>query len=120
MNFSEPKPIYLQIADLVLANITSHKWDEGQKIPSVREMAGAMEVNPNTVMRAYSFLQEKEIIRNKRGIGYFVSDAASGLGREIMKKEFMENALPELFRAMKLLGIKFSDLKDLSKELDLN
>ena len=76
MEFRENQPIYMQIADYFCNNILSTEWKQDEKIPSVREVAVIMEVNPNTAMRAYTYLQEKEIIYNKRGIGYFVAPEA--------------------------------------------
>ena len=86
MEFRDKQAIYLQIADHFCENILLEKWKPGDRIPSVREMAVNMEVNPNTVMRTFTYLQDKEIIFNKRGIGYFVSE--DGLKRTInLKKE---------------------------------
>ena len=74
MEFGDSNAIYLQIADQLSENILLRKWSPGDRIPSVRELAVSVEVNPNTVMRTFNYLQEKGIIYNKRGIGYFVSD----------------------------------------------
>ncbi|MEX1302542.1 MAG: GntR family transcriptional regulator, partial [Desulfotignum sp.] len=73
MEFQKKDAIYLQIADLMCERILLEDWQENNRIPSVREMAVDLEVNPNTVMRAYAFLQQQGIIFNKRGIGYFVA-----------------------------------------------
>ena len=71
--------VYLQIADSISEDILLRKWSELERIPSVREMAVTLEVNPNTVQRTYTFLQSKGIIFNRRGIGYFVQKG----GREL-------------------------------------
>ena len=76
MEFREPQAIYLQIAEYVCEKILLKIWTTDQKIPSVRELAVDLEVNPNTVMRAYEFLQNREIIYNKRGIGFFIKNDA--------------------------------------------
>jgi DNA-binding transcriptional regulator YhcF (GntR family) len=70
-----------------------------------------MEVNPNTVMRTYTYLQEMGIIYNKRGIGYFVSDNALENVLNMKKTGFIQKDLPSLFKAMDLLEIDFDDLK---------
>ena len=69
MEFKEKQAIYLQIGEHISETILRKQWEEGEKIPSVREMAMSIEVNPNTVMRTYSYLQDRGIIFNKRGIG---------------------------------------------------
>ena len=105
MDFKETQAIYLQIADLVCDYILSGKWREGERVPSVRELGMQMEVNPNTVMRAYESLQVREIIANKRGIGFFVSGNAMQRIQIERKMEFVNQVLPDVFRRMKLLEI---------------
>ena len=68
MDFKETQAIYLQIVDLVCDHIVTGKWKAQERIPSVRELGVQLEVNPNTVMRAYDYLQAREIICNKRGV----------------------------------------------------
>jgi DNA-binding transcriptional regulator YhcF (GntR family) len=57
MNFVKQKGIYMQIADYILDNILAKKLKQGDKIQSVREMAADVQVNPNTIMRTFNFLQ---------------------------------------------------------------
>ena len=111
MDFKDNKAIYLQIADYFCENILQKKWKEGERIPSVRETAVNIEVNPNTVMRTFNFLQDMEIIYNKRGIGYFVSEDAFDKTLSFKKEAFIKHELPALFKAMDLLSISFDDLK---------
>jgi DNA-binding transcriptional regulator YhcF (GntR family) len=73
MQFRETVSIYLQIADYICERILLREWKVDERIPSVRELAMQLEVNPNTVMRTYEFLQQQNIIYNQRGIGYFVA-----------------------------------------------
>ena len=112
MDFKDNKAIYLQIADLFCENILQKKWNEGERIPSVRETAVNIEVNPNTVMRTFNFLQDMDIIFNKRGIGYFVSDDAFKKTLHFKKDTFIKNDLPVIFKTMELLDINFDDLKN--------
>ena len=112
MKFRKDRPIYIQIEDFVRENILKGKWKQEDRIPSIRDMAVEMEVNPNTVMRAYSELQDQDIIYNKRGIGYFIEIEAKQklLGQE--KDKFMEKQLPRLFEKMNLLNISFKEIKN--------
>jgi len=107
------KAIYLQIADGIFENILSKKWMPEDRIPSVRDFAVNIEVNPNTVMRAYTYLQEKEIIYNQRGIGFFVSDGAYEKSINIRKTQFVENELPNVFKNIDLLGIDITEIERL-------
>lgn len=116
MDFQAKKAIYLQIADFVCEQILLRKWEEKTKIPSVRELAISLEVNPNTVMRTYSYLEEKNIISTQRGIGYFVSTDAYQNVIDLKKSEFLSIDLPQLFKSMDLLNIDLNQIKNLYNE----
>ena len=116
MEFKENQAIYLQIANRFFENILQKKWDSGDKIPSIRDMAVEFEVNPNTTMRTFNYLQEKGIIYNKRGIGYFLADDGFEKTIAIKREQFLEEDLPVFFKNMQLLGIKLDDLKAYIKE----
>jgi GntR family transcriptional regulator len=111
MEFKDNKAIYLQIADYVCEHILLDKWKGEEKIPSVRELAVTLEVNPNTVMRTYELLQQKNIINNKRGIGFFVADDATAQVKDYRKVQFMDDELPVVFRNVYLLNIGFDELQ---------
>lgn len=115
MNFKESRPIYLQIAERIMDEILQNVYEESDRIPSVREYAAEVEVNANTVARSFDYLQTREIIFNKRGIGYFVANGAKDTIRTLRKKEFVEESLPELFRKMALLDISIDDVNTLYK-----
>ena len=116
MEFKKHQSIYLQIEDMICEHIITGQWLVGDKIKSVRELAANIEVNPNTVMRAYSHLQEEGIIHNKRGIGYFVSEGAPKKVMQMQQDEFIKIELAEVFRKMDILGIKFSELEKLHED----
>lgn len=118
MEFLENQPIYMQIADSFCENILLDKWKENERIPSVREVAVMMEVNPNTAMRAYVYLQDKEIIFNKRGIGYFVSKGGLAKAVQLKREEFIHKDMPTFFRTMKLLGFSCNDLEKRFEEIE--
>jgi len=115
MEFRDRKSIYLQIADIIIERIISGIWEEEQRIPSVREMATEMQVNPNTVVRSYNYLQSLGIIYNRRGIGYFISFDAREKALEIKREEFTREKLPEIFKEMTLLKISIDELEKLYK-----
>jgi DNA-binding transcriptional regulator YhcF (GntR family) len=113
MDFQNKKAIYLQIADYVCEQILLKQWQTGDKIPSIRELAISLEVNPNTVMRTYAFLEVKKIIQTQRGIGYFVAEDAYQQALSLKKTEFLQEDLPQIFRSMDLLSINFETLNKL-------
>ena len=111
MQFRESTAIYLQIADYICERILLKKWKTGERIPAVRELAVQLEVNPNTVMRTFEFLQGQNIIHNQRGIGYFVSPDAIKNVTQYRKPEFIEKEVPHFFRSLSLLGMDLDALK---------
>jgi GntR family transcriptional regulator len=111
MEFKETPAIYIQIAEYVCEQILLKKWELGDKLISIRDMAINIEVNPNTVQRAYDFLQQHDIITNKRGIGYFIEDDAMERILAFRRQQFMENELPVFMRTVYLLKIDFKDIK---------
>ena len=105
MEFKNHKPIFLQIAERICDEILQGKYLEGERLPSVREYAAEVEVNVNTVVRSFEWLSQKDIIFNKRGMGYFISEGAREAVLSLRKKEFFEEQVPEFFRTMKALDI---------------
>jgi len=116
MEFKKNQSIYLQIADLICENILTLKWPVGEKINSVRELAANIEVNPNTVMRTYTHLQEAGIIKNKRGIGYFVTEGAPQKIVDLHRHNFVTQELPEVVKKMNLLGVSLKEFQILFTE----
>jgi|SRR5690606_4028008 len=112
MDFSGNKAIYLQIAEHAFEQILLGQWSADEKIPSVRELAVQLEVNPNTVMRTYDFLQQMEVIYNKRGIGFFVADDALKHIKKYKRTIFLDEDLPQVFKDIYLLDIGLEELKN--------
>jgi GntR family transcriptional regulator len=115
MKFRKQRAIYLQIGDYLCENILTGTYAPGDKIPSVRDMAVRVEVNPNTVMRTYTDLQQKGILFNQRGIGFFVADDAVEKILEMKKREFLKAELPDFFKTIRLLNLQYEDLQELYK-----
>jgi DNA-binding transcriptional regulator YhcF (GntR family) len=111
MEFRDNEAIYLQIAAFVSENILLGKWPAEQKIPSVRDLAVELEVNPNTVMRSYEFLQNQGVIYNKRGLGLFVAPDGYDKIKAYRKERFIQQELPGIFRNIYLLDIKLEDMQ---------
>jgi DNA-binding transcriptional regulator YhcF (GntR family) len=116
MDFHNQNPIFMQIADLIMDSVLEQKLRAGDRVSSVRELAASVQVNPNTVMRAFTYLQDKGVIFNQRGIGYYIADDAFDKAQLLKKEEFVSRYLPELFKRMNLLGISLPELERLYKE----
>lgn len=106
MNFKDnDKPIYMQIADGICDGVLSGAIPPGERIPSVRDYSAQMGVNVNTVVRSYEYLNQKGIIYNKRGIGYFISpDACESIRRE-RREAFYSIEADSYFQRMAAIGL---------------
>ena len=113
MDFNEHKPIYLQISDTICEKIIEGELPSEERIPSVREYAATLGVNPNTVFRTYEYLESIYAIYNKRGVGFFVSPGAKEHIISIQKRQFMEEEVPAIIKKMELLGITPKELFNL-------
>ena len=116
MKFKESKSIYLQIADRICDEILQGQYKEEERIPSVREYAATVEVNANTVVRSFDYLQGQDIIYNKRGLGYFVSPGGRERILELRKEVFLREELPEFFRQLKMLDIPLSEVEKMYQD----
>jgi len=110
MNYNTNQSIFIQIADQLCERVLSGEYLPDARIPSVRELAVEMEVNPNTVMRSFERLQNHEIIYNKRGIGYFISPDAKEKIKNMRHHTFIDEVLPSVFKEMILLEIGMDEL----------
>ncbi len=110
-------PVYLQLKEQVLHLIALGTLQPGDQLPTVREVAVDLSINPNTVNRAYADLERDGYLTSKRGRGTFVSEPATGKGahvqqdrlRDISRRALAECDLfgftpEELLRAIKRLG----------------
>lgn len=120
MKFEETKPIYLQIIDLIFELILQKKWKEDERIPSIRELAAQLEVNPNTVAKAYSECEAFGIISNQRGKGYFLNPNAYLLALEHKKQQFIKNNVPKILKELKMLNISFDEFLNFLKNGEEN
>lgn len=116
MKFTDNKAIYVQIAEWIFEQILNGKWKEGDRIFSVRELGAHLEVNPNTVLRSYDFLQKMEIIINRRGVGYFVAPEACDKIFSYRRQQFVEEEVPAFFKTMKLVRMSWRELEMLYEE----
>ena len=116
MEFKEPKGIYLQIADQICLRILQSELQVDERIPSIRELAVELGVNPNTVTKSYQALLDRDIINNQRGRGYFVNNEAPQQVLKEMKADFIREDLPNLIRTMNLLDIDINELTNYIRE----
>lgn len=120
MEFRDNEAIYLQIAAYVSKNILLGKWPAEQKIPSVRDLAIELQVNLNTVMRSYEFLENLGVIYNKRGLGSFVAHDGYDKVKAYRKERFIQQDLPVFFTNLYLLDISQEEITRRYEQFKVN
>ena len=110
MNFKPNYSIYLQVADFVCEKVLTGAWRDGDKLPAVKDLAVLTSVNPNTVIKALTWLQDNEILSTQRGVGYFLTEGAATKTLALKRREFIEEDLPDVFASMQLLGVTLDEL----------
>ena len=108
--------IYLQIADDICDKVLTGVFTPDERIPSVREYAALVEVNVNTVMRAYDYLAGLEIIYNKRGLGFFASPDARQKVIELRRREVLGDGVQAVFRQLAMLDITPAQLSEMYQQ----
>lgn len=116
MDFNENKPIYLQLADQIMDEVERPSFESEGRLPSVREFAAKSGVNPNTVMRTYTWLQQEKIIYNKRGVGYFFDPLAQQRVLTMRRDIFYKKEMPQFIERMLALNIRLDTFEQIYKE----
>ena len=107
LNYRDPRPVYVQIISEYKRLILSGALARGDRLPSVRELAGQLAINPNTIQRAYRELEADGFIVSMPGKGSFVADAAD-LGRQ--KRLEAERALHTAAETLVSIGCSGEEL----------
>lgn len=107
INYKDPRPIYEQVRDALRQLILSGAIAPEEKLPSVRELAGSLAINPNTIQRAYRELEAGGLIYTVAGKGAF---AASGNAAATRRKQELMTALGQTVQELKLLQVPRREL----------
>ncbi len=116
MKFQESQPIFMQIVDYLKEEILQENLKTDEQVPSVRELAVRLGVNPNTAMRAFERLTTAELIYMQRGKGYFVMQGAKKKILNERKKKLLNEMLPALISEVKLLGVEKEEILKIFSE----
>ena len=110
-------PIYLQIVNQVKYLVASGRLAPGEELPPIRGLAERLEVNPNTVARAYRELEVAGLVTKRRTAGTYVSDAGSRLARRERVK-ILNERIDALLAEARQLGVRTDDVIDLLRQRD--
>ena len=106
--FDENKPIYLQIMDLIKKQLITSELQSGGRLPSVRGLSKHLEVNPNTVQRAYTEMEREMLTITKRGQGTFIVDEPEMISR--LREEMVRDKLTTFVKEMEEFGFSHDEL----------
>ena len=113
LNYRDPRPIYEQVKEGLYQLMVSGALPENSRLPSVRELAVSLTINPNTIQRAYKELESEGYIVSVPGKGSFVAQGSSAM--EARKAELTEK-LRETAAELRKLGLREEELMNLLKE----
>ena len=111
-DFNNETPIYLQIIEEIKQRIINGRYVANQKIPSVRDLALEFEVNPNTIVKALSELENNGLIYTDRTNGKFVTTKLELI--KSVKNDEINKRIDEFFHSMEQLGL---DRQEIIKKL---
>ena len=104
--FDNERPIYIQLVEMIRIEIVSGKFKKGQKIPSVRELALIMKVNPNTMQKALVELENEKLIYTERTNGKYVTEDEELI--ETVKRKLAKEIVNNYLNSMKDIGIDYN------------
>jgi len=108
--WDDNQPIYRQIRDRVVAMILDGMLNEGDPLPSVRNVATESRVNPLTVLKAYQQLVDERLVEKRRGLGMFVNAGARDLLLQGERRRFLAEEWPKIQATIQRLGLKPEEL----------
>ena len=113
--FDNERPIYIQLVEIIRIEIVSGKFQKGDRLPSVRELALMMKVNPNTMQKALVELENEKLVYTERTNGKYVTKDEKLIER--VKKELAKEQVDNYLNSMQKIGISFEEAKSYLQRL---
>lgn len=110
ITWNDNVPIYRQLRARVVAMILDGALDEGDALPSVRQVAADYQINPLTVSKAYQELVDEQLVEKRRGLGMFVTEGARKALLASERKRFLHEEWPTIHARMLRLGLNLERL----------
>jgi len=110
--WNDSQPIYRQLRDRVVAMILDGVLNEGDPLPSVRNVAAEYRVNPLTVLKGYQELVDEQFVESRRGLGMFVKAGARNLLMKGERQKFLAEEWPRIYATIERLGLRAEELLD--------
>jgi GntR family transcriptional regulator len=106
----DSQPIYRQLRHRVVAMILDGVLNEGDPLPSVRNVAAEYRVNPLTVLKGYQQLVDEQLVESKRGLGMFINAGARNLLLKGERQKFLTEQWPRVYATIQRLGLTLEEL----------
>ncbi|HTT98190.1 MAG TPA: GntR family transcriptional regulator [Rhizomicrobium sp.] len=108
--WNDNQPIYRQLRDRIIAMILDGVLNEGDPLPSVRNVAAEYRVNPLTVLKAYQQLADEQLVEKRRGLGMYINTGARKLLLSSERQRFMTEEWPGVYATIQRLGLTPQEL----------
>ena len=112
---ASPIPAYQQVKQSILLEVMSGRLADGDRLPSIRELAKILKLNPNTVAKAYYSLEDEAVIKGQRGSGYLVKCQKTKLDN--LKQGILEDDFKSFLAKAFSLGFNKKDIENLMRRL---
>jgi DNA-binding transcriptional regulator YhcF (GntR family) len=110
LEWNDSQPIYRQLRDRVVDMILDGVLKDGDPLPSVRNVAAELRVNPLTVLKSYQELVDQELVEKRRGLGMFVKTGARDVLLKGERQKFLTEQWPRIHATIQRLGLTTDDL----------
>jgi GntR family transcriptional regulator len=115
-NWNDNQPIYRQLRDRVVAMIIDGTLQDGDALPSVRNVAAEYQLNPLTVLKGYQALVDENLVEKRRGLGMFVKEGARKQLTRDERQRFIEEEWPVVLDTIERLGMDPAELLKAAKK----
>jgi GntR family transcriptional regulator len=109
-DWNDSQPIYRQLRDRVVAMILDGVLNEGDPLPSVRNVAAEYRVNPLTVLKGYQELVDEQLVEKRRGLGMYIKQGAREMLLQGERQKFLDEEWPRIQATIQRLGLKPKEL----------
>jgi|SRR5579864_2096824 len=118
LEWNDGQPIYRQLRDRVVEMILDRVLQEGDPLPSVRNVSAEYRVNPLTILKAYQQLVDEDLVEKRRGLGMFVKTGARDLLLKGERQKFLSQQWPRIHATIQRLGLTPEELLASEDEAD--
>lgn len=110
IDWNDKDPIYRQLRDRLVELILEGVYRDGDVLPSVRQVASDLRINPITVSKAYQMLVDESLVEKRRGLGMYVGEGATDNLRQGERERFLREEWPLVCERIERLGLSVDDL----------